>query len=191
MWLEEELERKFSSHWWKTDCTKYVQNKTKQEQVAVLCCSDLISNPERKHDCILSYTLIHLNMLFNFLSFPINFWNLAPFDWKFILQYLGGVRGGGWGSAIFRVRHSLTWKKVTDSGYQYSKPRGLHDWNILPTKSSSYWKNNQTSDCKECTSSPKKKLFSHYFEYLSLKPALRGGVFTWNICQLGAHLLKG
>lgn len=72
MWLKEELERKFSSHWWMTDCTKYVQNKTKQEQVPVLCCSGLISNPDREHEYI-SYTLINLNMLFNFFIIPNQF----------------------------------------------------------------------------------------------------------------------
>lgn len=79
MWLKEEIERKFSSHWWKTDCTKYVQNRTIQEQVPVLCCSGLSSNPDREHED-LSYTAINWACYLIFLSFPINFLNLALFD---------------------------------------------------------------------------------------------------------------
>lgn len=99
--------------------------------------------------------------------------------------------------AIFKVRHCLTWEKVTDSRCLYSKPHGLYDWNPSPTKHSSTEKKieaNQNPNQKESADSPKRVLCPHHSEQPPLAPALKGVVLgwrTWQGLQVATHLLKG
>lgn len=155
MWLKEELERKFSSLWWKTDFTKYVQNKTKQEQVPVLCCSDLISNPDSREHEDLSYTLINLSMLFNFFY---HFQSIFQIWLPLIRNLFYNIFGVGERVAVFNVSHCLTWKKVTDYRCWYSNTHGLCDWNLLPTKYSFHWQKFKPQTLKDVQAVPKNML---------------------------------
>lgn len=138
------------------------------------------------------WLIIHAHKFEQKISFSI----IPSWFLKSLLPLIRNLFCNNFCGAIFKVRHCLTWEKVTDSRCWYSKPRGLYDWNPPPTKSSFYIK-------KKCSVNPQTRKKVHTVPKGSSFPITLSScrspqhLKTWylpevpgRVCSL-QHLLKG